>query len=57
VAWSNHLKPEANERKIALKQKLDAGDPPSPRLKSDWRERAEDFVWTLLNSPEFVFVP
>ncbi|HUQ70061.1 MAG TPA: DUF1553 domain-containing protein, partial [Planctomycetaceae bacterium] len=57
VAWSNHLKPESNERKTALKQKLDAGDPPTPRLQSDWRERAEDFVWTLINSPEFVFVP
>jgi hypothetical protein len=57
VSWSNHLKPEANERKTALKQLLDAGDPPTPRLKTEWRERAEDFVWTLINSPEFVFVP
>jgi hypothetical protein len=57
VTWSNHLKPEANERKTTLKQKLDAGDPPTPRLKAEWRERAEDFVWALVNSPEFVFVP
>jgi len=57
VSWSNHLKPEASDRKIALAHELQQGDPPTARLTSDWRERAEDFVWTLINSPEFVFVP
>jgi hypothetical protein len=57
VSWSNHLKPEASDRKIALAHELQQGDPPTRRLTADWRERAEDFVWTLLNSPEFVFVP
>lgn len=27
------------------------------RLDTDWRERMEDMVWVLLNSPEFVHVP
>lgn len=57
VAWTNHLIPEANDRKIALKHELDRGDPPTQRLVANWRERAEDVVWTLLNSPEFVFMP
>ncbi len=57
VTWSNHLKPEASDRKLALAKELEKGDPPTQRLRADWRERAEDFVWTLINSPEFVFVP
>ena len=57
VTWSNHLKPEASDRKLALAKELEAGDPPTKRLQPDWRERAEDLLWTLINSPEFVFVP
>jgi len=25
--------------------------------RRDWRERMEDALWALVNSPEFVFVP
>jgi len=57
VTWSNHQRPEASDRKLALAKELEAGDPPTKRLRADWRERAEDMVWTLINSPEFVFVP
>lgn len=57
VSWSNHLKPEANERKTKLKEQLEAGDPVTARLAADWRERAEDMIWTLINTPEFVLVP
>jgi len=57
VAWTNHLIPEANDRKIALKHALDQGDPPTQRLTAAWRETAEDLIWALVNSPEFVFVP
>ncbi len=57
VTWPNPLKPEASDRKLALAKELEQGDPPTQRLRADWRERAEGLIWTLINSPEFVFVP
>lgn len=57
VAWSNHLKPEASEIKIRFAKEVEKGDPPTTRLTADWRERAEDVVWALVNSPEFVWIP
>lgn len=57
VSWSNHLSEEANRLKIELEKAVREGDPPTPQLKADWRERMEDVVWALVNSPEFAFVP
>ncbi|HBL43030.1 MAG TPA: hypothetical protein DDZ90_06505, partial [Planctomycetaceae bacterium] len=57
VAWSNHLSPEANEIKVSLEAAVKEGDLPTARLNEDWRNRYEDMLWTLLNSPEFLFVP
>jgi len=57
VSWSNHLSPEASRIKLELEREARAGDPPSAQLNSDWRERMEDVIWAMLNSPEFVFVP
>ncbi len=57
VSWSNHLSPEATRIKLEMEKLARAGDPPTARLHSEWRERMEDMVWALLNSPEFVFVP
>lgn len=57
VSWSNHLSDEANAIMIEVEQRAAKGDPPTRRLAPNWRERAEDTVWAVLNSPEFVFVP
>jgi len=57
VSWSNHLSPEASRIKLELEREAREGDPPTPRLATDWRERMEDMLWALVNSPEFVFVP
>ncbi len=57
VSWSNHLKPEANLRKQRLAEELAFGDPTTSRLNADWRERAEDMIWSLINSPEFLIAP
>jgi hypothetical protein len=57
VSWSNHLHPQANVVKTQLENAVRQGDPPTTRLDSDWRERMEDTIWSLINSPEFVFLP
>jgi hypothetical protein len=57
VSWSNHLTTEADHAKERLAAIAAKGDPPTPLLDANWRERAEDLAWTLFNTPEFVFVP
>ncbi|MBY0528099.1 MAG: DUF1553 domain-containing protein [Gemmataceae bacterium] len=57
VSWANHLSPEATRIKLELERAARAGDPPTERLTRDWRERMEDMLWALVNSPEFVFIP
>jgi hypothetical protein len=57
VSWSNHLSPEATTLKLQLEREVQAGDPPSVRLEPDWRERMEDMLFVLINSPEFVWIP
>ncbi len=57
VSWSNHLNTEANVIKVEMQQQCRKGADPTYRLKPQWRERAEDAVWALLNSPESVLVP
>mgnify|MGYP002628054754 FL=1 len=57
VSWSNHLNTEANVIKVEMQELVRQGPPATRFLSSDWRERAEDAVWSLLNSPEMILVP
>lgn len=57
VSWSNHLNTRANVIKQRMQELARQGDPPTSRLESDWRERAEDAIWSLLNSPEMILIP
>jgi hypothetical protein len=57
LSWSNHLNAKSTEIKYKVEEKARLGDEPTPRLAKDWRERMEDVLWAMVNSPEFVFVP
>ncbi|MEO2036369.1 MAG: DUF1553 domain-containing protein [Planctomycetaceae bacterium] len=57
VSWSNHLNSEANVIKVQMQEAVRQGPPPTRYLTADWRQRAEDAVWSLLNSPELIVVP
>jgi mono/diheme cytochrome c family protein len=53
VAWSNHMKSEANTWRLAEAAAARRGDPTTLRLDPDWRRRLEDATWALLNAPEW----
>lgn len=55
--WSNHLHPDSTPVIYERERLIRAGDPATPRLAADWRERMEDAVWALMLTPEFTFVP
>ncbi len=57
ITWSNHFSPRADEEMIRRQREVVEGDPPTRRLDPEWRQRAEDALWALINSPEFVIVP
>lgn len=57
VSWSNHLNTEANVIKMEMQELVRKGPPPTRFLQPAWRERAEDAMWALLNSPEMILIP
>jgi hypothetical protein len=56
VAWSNHMKSEANSLRLEEEAAARRGDPPTARLEATWRQRFEDVLWALLNAPEWTHV-
>lgn len=56
VAWSNHMKSEANSLRLEEEAAARRGDPATARLDSEWRRRFEDVIWALLNAPEWTYV-
>ncbi|MEQ1831398.1 MAG: DUF1553 domain-containing protein, partial [Pirellula sp.] len=57
VTWSNHLVEEANAIQLQVERRARAGDPTDPRIEPNWREAYEDFVWSVMNTREFVWIP
>jgi len=57
VSWSNHLSAEATIIRMEEERKMRMGAEPTKRLTRDFRERFEDTLWAMVNSPEFVLMP
>ena len=57
VSWGNHFDPESNRIRMEEERKVRMGDPPTTRLTPEFRERFEDMVWALVNTPEFSMIP
>lgn len=57
ITWLNHANPEANTIQEEYEDRVRQGPPADPRLQSDWRARYEDVVWSLINNPEFIWLP
>jgi hypothetical protein len=57
VSWSNHLSAEATIIRMEEERKMRMGAEPTKRLTKDFRERFEDTLWAMVNSPEFVLMP
>ncbi|HEY5311491.1 MAG TPA: DUF1553 domain-containing protein [Pirellulales bacterium] len=57
VDWDRHLQGANTTEQLQAAKSVRQGPPPTVRLSADFRERAEDVVWALVNSPEFVLVP
>ena len=57
VSWANHLSAEATVIRMEEERRVRRGDTPTARLKPEFRERYEDLIWSLVNSPEFLLIP
>lgn len=53
--WSNHLDGVANTLAVEAEAKARKGDPPTAKLDAEWRQRLEDLLWSMVNSPEWLF--
>jgi hypothetical protein len=55
--WRKHLEAEQTSLMLASQKRVARGEEPTARLTNDFRERVEDVLWALINSPEFVVIP
>jgi hypothetical protein len=56
VTWSNHLDGPANALAGEIEEAARRGDPPTHRLRSEWREAMEDLLWITINKPEAIHI-
>ncbi|HIL69214.1 MAG TPA: DUF1553 domain-containing protein, partial [Verrucomicrobia bacterium] len=57
VSWANHFDERASAIRMEEERRLRLGAPPTERLSPEFRERYEDLIWSLINSPEFILIP
>jgi hypothetical protein len=55
--WRKHLEAEQSRRMLEARERVARGETPTARLTVDFRERVEDVLWALINTPEFVMIP
>lgn len=55
--WRKHLEPEQTRLMLQAQARVARGQPPTTRLTREFRERVEDVLWALINSPEFIVIP
>lgn len=55
--WRKHLEAEQTSLMLAAQQRVARGELPTARLTDAFRERVEDVLWALINSPEFLVIP
>ena len=57
VSWANHFDSKSNSIRLAEERQLRLGIQPTKRLTESFREAYEDFIWSLINSSEFITIP
>ena len=57
VSWANHFDSKSNSIRLEEERQLRLGKQPTKRLTESFREVYEDFIWSLINSSEFITIP
>jgi hypothetical protein len=51
------LEAEQSRLMLEARARVARGETPTARLTIDFRERVEDVLWALINTPEFAVIP
>ncbi len=57
VSWANHFDSQSNSIRLDEERRVREGATPTQRLSTSFREAYEDFIWSLINSAEFITIP